>query len=110
MALHFPNLKMFLFHAWIFYCSFLFVFTNSTCVCVHALSHVDSLQPHGLEPNRLLCSSNFPRILERLPFLPTGVLSNPGIKPSASFVSPALVGVFFTTSAIWEAQFYIISG
>ena len=34
-----------------------------------------------------------------LPFPPPGDLPNPGVKP----ISPALAGVFFTTSATWEA-------
>ena len=37
----------------------------------------------------------------RLPSPPPGGLSNPGIKPT-SFMSPALVGGFFTTSATWD--------
>ena len=37
------------------------------------------------------------------PCPPPGDLSNPGIE-TASHMSPALAGVFFTTSAIWEAQ------
>ena len=38
-----------------------------------------------------------------LPCPPPGDLYNPEIKPS-SLVSPALAGVFFTTSATWEAH------
>ena len=42
-----------------------------------------------------------------LPFLTLGDLANPGIKPM-SFVSPALAGGFFTTSAAtWEARVYV---
>ena len=37
-----------------------------------------------------------------LPFPPPGDLPNPGVKPKA-LRSPALAGVFFTTSTIWEA-------
>ena len=37
-----------------------------------------------------------------LPFPSPGDLPNPGIKPT-SLTAPALVGGFFTTSAIWEA-------
>ena len=37
-----------------------------------------------------------------LPCPPPGDLPDPGIKP-VSLVSPALAGVFFTTSATWEA-------
>ena len=39
----------------------------------------------------------------RLPFPTSEYLPNPGVK-SASLVSPALVGRFFTTSASWEAN------
>ena len=38
-----------------------------------------------------------------LPFPPPGALPDPGIEPT-SFMSPALPGGFFTTSATWEAQ------
>ena len=38
-----------------------------------------------------------------LPRPPPGDLLDPGIEP-ASFMSPALTGRFFTTSATWEAQ------
>ena len=40
-----------------------------------------------------------------LPCPPPGDLSNPGIKPTF-LSSPALTGVFFTTSAAWEALDY----
>ena len=36
-----------------------------------------------------------------LPCPPPGDLPHPGIEPE-SFMSPALAGVFFTTSATWE--------
>ena len=39
-----------------------------------------------------------------LPCPPPGDLPNPGFRAS-SLVSPALAGVFFTTSATWEALF-----
>ena len=42
------------------------------------------------------------RMLEGLPCPSPGDLSNPGIE-TASLLSPALAGVFFTTSATWEA-------
>ena len=41
-----------------------------------------------------------------LPCPPPGDLPHPGIQPE-SFMSPALTGVFFTTSAAWEAQYYL---
>ena len=47
-------------------------------------------------------SIGFPRqeSCSGLSFLPPGDLPDPGIKPA----SPALAGMFFTTSATWEAQ------
>ena len=62
----------------------------------------DSLQPHGLLPTRLLCPWDSPgqntgvgchALLRYLP--------NPEIQ-LVSLTSPALVGVFFTTSTTWE--------
>ena len=55
------------------------------------LSHAfvpDSLQPHGLQPARLLCPWNSlgQEYWSRLPFPPPGDVPNPGIKPR----SPAL--------------------
>ena len=44
-----------------------------------------------------------------LPCPPPGDLSHPGIE-LASFMSPALAGRFFTTSAIWEALTTIREG
>ena len=38
---------------------------------------------------------------------PPGDLPDPGIE-SASLASPALAGGFFTTSATWEAQMYLL--
>ena len=42
------------------------------------------------------------RILEWVAIPFPGDLPDPGIEP-ATFMSPALAGRFFTTSAIWEA-------
>ena len=59
------------------------------CVCVLSYSVMSkSLQPHGLQPTRLLCPWVFPRekYWSGLPRSPTGDLPNPGIKPR----SPAL--------------------
>ena len=41
--------------------------------------------------------------LSRLPFPSPGDLPDPGIE-SASLMSPALAGEFFTTSTTWKAQ------
>ena len=40
-----------------------------------------SLQPHGLQPARLLCPSDSPGNWSGLPCPPPGALPNPGIKP-----------------------------
>ena len=39
---------------------------------------------------------------------PPGDLHNPGIKP-ASLMSPVSAGMFFTTSATWEALVWILT-
>ena len=55
---------------------------------------LDSLQPHGLKPARLLLSMGFPRQehWSGVPFSPWGDLFHSGIEP----VSLALAGRFFT--------------
>ena len=42
-----------------------------------------------------------------LPFPSPGDLPNPGNEPT-SLLSPTFVGIFFTTSATWEAQAYVV--
>ena len=66
----------------------------------------DSLQPHGLQPTRLLCLWGFSRQehWSGLPCLPPGDLPNPGIE-SITLMSSALVGRFFTSRATWDVQF-----
>ena len=41
-----------------------------------------------------------------MPWTPPGDLPDPGIEP-ASLTSPALAGVFFTTSTTWESAYCI---
>ena len=57
------------------------------CVCLISCSVMsDSLQPHGLQPTRLLCLWNFPvKNWSGLPFPTSGNLPDPGIE-SASLV------------------------
>ena len=43
----------------------------------------------------------------RLPCTPPGDLPNPGTE-LMSLISPALAGGFFTTSATWEALYYVV--
>ena len=59
----------------------------------------NSLQPHGLEPSRLLCSLKFSRQEYRneMPFPTLRDLPDPGVEPG----SPALASRFFTTNASW---------
>ena len=59
----------------------------------------DSLQPHGLQPTRLLCPWGFSKheYWTELPCPPPGDLPEPGIT-ATSFASPALAGGFFSTS------------
>ena len=72
---------------------------------------VKSLQSCQTLCNHMDCSSPVSsvheifqaRLLDGLPCPPPRDLPNPGIK-LVSFMSPALAGGFFTTSATWEAQ------
>ena len=71
-----------------------------------------TLQPHGLEPTRLLSPRDFTGNntgVGCLPFLSPGDLLNSVIQPT-SLVSPALTGGLFTISATWEAQCVVIRG
>ena len=75
-------------------------------VCSVASVRSDSLQPYRLQPARLLCSWDSPGKNIGVGCLPPpGDLPNPGMEPS-SFMSPALAGKFFTTSATWEAPIH----
>ena len=54
-------------------------------LCVSCSVVYDSLQPHGLQPPRLLHTRSFPaRILEWLPFPSPGDLPDLGVKPGSS--------------------------
>ena len=56
----------------------------------------DSLRPHDLQPERLLCPWDSPgKNWSGLPFPSLGDLPDPGITPT-SLTSPALAGRFFT--------------
>ena len=78
-------------------------------IIVHAqlLSHDQlfvipySLQPHGLQPARLLCPSNFPdkNTAVGYHFLLQGIFQIQGPNPH---LSPALAREFFTASTTWE--------
>ena len=64
------------------------------CACCSVVS--DPLQPHGLQPARLLCPWGFSRqeYQSGLPRPPSGNLPNPGIKPR----SPALQVILYQLS------------
>ena len=76
--------------------------------------HTKSLQSHLTLCNPVDCnppgssSVGFSRqeYWSGLPCPPPGDLPDPGIKP-VFLMSPALAGRFFTSSAIWDAQFFI---
>ena len=72
--------------------------------CMHACSVMsDSLRPHRLQPNRLLCPWDLPGKNTGVGchFLLWGNLPSPGIKPT----SPALVGEFFTIAPPGKPSF-----
>ena len=63
----------------------------------------DSVQPHGLQPDRLLCPGILQaRVRSGLPFPSPGDLPDPEIK-SLPLTSPASAGGFFATSTTREA-------
>ena len=81
----------------------------SITICVLSHSAVfSSLRPHGWLPIRLLCPWGFSRqeYWSGFPFLPPGDLPDPGTEP-ASLMSPALVGMFFTTSVTWDTPYLL---
>ena len=65
----------------------------------------NSLQPHGLQPTRLLCPWDFPgkNIQVGCHFLLQGNFPNPEMEPT-SVMSPALAGRFLSTRATCEVQ------
>ncbi|CAI9158999.1 unnamed protein product [Rangifer tarandus platyrhynchus] len=67
----------------------------------------DMHQMQGTVAAQALLSIGFSRqqYWRGLPFLPPRDLPDPGIE-SASLMSPALVGGFFTTSTTWKALCY----
>ena len=72
--------------------------------CAKSLSHVRLFATPWTVACQTPLSMGFSRqeYWSGLPFPPPGDLPDPGIEP-ATFMSPALAGRFFTTSAIWEA-------
>ena len=81
-----------------------------TCACARPLQSCPTLQPHGLQPTRLLgpwCFSSQEHWSE-FPCPPPWDLPDSGIEPR-SLTSPALAGQFFTTSATREALYMHIS-
>ena len=93
---------------------------SCVCVCVCVSMHsvtqshptlcgsMDCSQPGSSGISSWNCLMEFPRqeYWSGLPFPPLGDLPNPGIIP-ASFASPALAGLFFTTSPTWETLIVI---
>ena len=72
------------------------------CACLHVCSVMSySLQPHGLQPARILCSWYFSRLeyWSGLPFPPPGDVPSPRIKPMSP-VSSALKGRSFISEPL----------
>ena len=61
----------------------------------------DSLQPYFVARQAPLHGILQARMLEWAAMPPPGDPPHPGMEP-ASFASPALAGVFFTTTATWK--------
>ena len=74
-----------------------------TLLCAKSLHHVQLFVTPWTVACQAPLSMGFSRqeYWSGLPCPPPGDLPDPGIKP-ASFISPALAGGFFTTSATWE--------
>ena len=75
------------------------------CVCVCVVSRTWLfVAPWTIAPQAPLpMGSSRQEFGSGVPFPTPGDFPNPGMEPK-SFVSPALTGRFFTTSATWEAQ------
>ena len=84
------------------HCSLLSVWCLYASVCAGSVMF-DSLQPHGLQPTRLLCPWDSPgkNTWVGCHFLPQGIFLTQG--HNLCLTSPALAGGFFTTGATWEA-------
>ena len=84
-----------------------------SCVCVHALSHVQLFEnPGTITPIALQAhfsrESSRPEYWSKLPFPTPGDSPNPGIKPM-TLKYPKLADGFFTTSIISHSYTYITS-
>ena len=66
----------------------------------------DSLQPHRLQPTRLLCGIFQSRILEMVVISYSRGSSQPRDRNPASQASFILVGKFFTTVTTWKVLIY----
>ena len=83
--------------------------TGGTYACVLSrFSHVWLFATSWTIAHQSPQSMGFSRqeYLSGLPCPPPGDLPHPGIEPE-SLTSPALAGGFFTTSATWEARWYL---
>ena len=78
---------------------------NGACMCVCSLAQSFATPCNPMycgPPGSSIHGVSQARMLERLPFLSPGGLSDPGMEPM-NLASPALAGRFHTTSATWEA-------
>ena len=84
--------------------------------CCHTVCALScSVMSDSAAPGTVSCQAPLSMVFSRqeywgrVPFPSSGALPDPGIK-SACLASPALVGRFFTASAIWEAHTETILG
>ena len=85
---------------------------NKLCCAVPShFSHVQLFKPPQAVAHQAPPCTGFSRqeYWSGLPYSPPGDLPDPGIK-TASLISAALAGVFFSTSATWEAFNKMYSG
>ena len=102
--------------------SYLFIFVSPVCIVIiwhswemhSACMHAESLlscptlcNPMDYSPPLLSMEFSRQEHWSGLPCPLPGDLPDPGIEP-ASFMSPALAGRFFTSSATWKASFLCI--
>ena len=78
-------------------------------LCVYAHSYLTLLQPHRLQPTRLLCPSDFlgKNTGVGCHFLLQGIFPAQG-SDHQSLAAPALAGGFSTTSTNWEAEMLLM--
>ena len=83
--------------------------TIGMLLCVYARLYLTVLQPHRLQPTRLLCPWDFlgKNTGVGCHFLLQWIFATQGSNRQ-SLAAPALAGGFFTTSTNWEAEMLLV--